>query len=151
MRREKVFLRGKFIEFQLKIAELNRTLAEREESYGAREKDLYRNLLEILDAFENLDETIQAKEDRLDKTARRMAKTVRAIQRKLVRLLKANHIVQIEFQDKRARMDYCKVVETQEAADMENETILAVVRNGYIDQRQGTVLRKAEVITVLNG
>ena len=48
-------------------------------------------------------------------------------------------------------MDYCKVVDTQESADIANETILSVVKNGYIDKNKKKVLRKAEVITVLNG
>jgi len=150
MKKEKEFLREKFIGFQLKIAELTRTLHEQEASFQAREKELYLNLFEILDAFENLNETIQAKEDEFDKTTRRLAKNVHAIHRKLDRLLKANNIVRIEFPDNKARMDYCKIADTQETADMENETILSVVKNGYIDKHQDKVLRKAEVITVLN-
>ena len=151
MKKEKAFLREKFIEFQLKIAELTHALHEQEASSQAREKELNLNLLEILDAFENLNETIQAKEDEFDKTTRGLAKNVRAIHKKLIRLLKTNHIEQIEFPDNKARMDDCKIVDTREAADMDNETILSVVRNGYMDKEQGKVLRKAEVITVLNG
>lgn len=151
MKKEKAFLREKFIEFQLKIAELTHALHEQEASFQAREKELNLNLLEILDAFENLNETIQAKEDEFDKTTRGLAKNVRAIYKKLIRLLKTNHIEQIEFPDNKARMDSCKIVDTREAADMDNETILSVVKNGYMDKEQGKVLRKAEVITVLNG
>jgi molecular chaperone GrpE (heat shock protein) len=151
MKKEKAFLREKFIEFQLKIAELTHALHEQEASFQAREKELNLNLLEILDAFENLNETIQAKEDEFDKTTRGLAKNVRAIHKKLIRLLKTNHIEQIEFPDNKARMDDCKIVDTREAADMDNETILSVVKNGYMDKEQGKVLRKAEVITVLNG
>lgn len=151
MKKEKAFLREKFIEFQLKIAELTHALHEQEASFQAREKELNLNLLEILDAFENLNETIQAKEDEFDKTTRGLAKNVRAIYKKLIRLLKTNHIEQIEFQDNKARMDSCKIVDTREAADLDNETILSVVKNGYMDKEQGKVLRKAEVITVLNG
>jgi len=150
MKKEKAFLREKFTAFQLKIAELTHALHEQEDAFQARQRALYLNLFEVLDAFENLDETIQAKEDKLDKTAQRLAKNVRAIHQKLIRLLKVNHITQIEFPDNKARMDYCKVVDTQEAKDMENETILSVVKNGYIDKQQDNVLRKAEVITVLN-
>jgi len=111
---------------------------------------LYLNLFEVLDAFENLNETIQAKEDGFDKTTRGLAKTIRSIHRKLTRLLKSNHIVQIEFPANKARMEYCKIVDTRKAAAMENEAILSVVKHGYINKQQGRVLRKAEVITVLN-
>ena len=151
MRKKKEFLKEKFINFQKKIAELTHALQEQEDSFQIREKDLYINLFEILDAFENLDQTIQAKENQFDKTSRRLAKNIRSIRKKLIRLLKTYHIVQIEFSNNIADMDCCKVVDTQEAADMANETILSVVKNGYIDKNKEIVLRKAEVITVLNG
>ncbi|MEE9401601.1 MAG: hypothetical protein V3V47_00215, partial [Desulfobacteria bacterium] len=71
--------------------------------------------------------------------------------RKIIRFLEENHKFQMEFPDDRARMDYCEVVETREMTALENETILSVVKNGYIDGKENTVLRKAQVITVLNG
>jgi len=150
MKRKKELLREKLIEFQLEIAELGHAHREQEQTFQAREKGWYLNLFEVLDAFENLDETIKAKEDCFDKTSRMLSKNIRSIYRKLIRLLKANHIVQIEFPDNKARMDYCKVVDTRESAGLGNETILSVVKSGYIDMHQNTVLRKAEVITVLN-
>ncbi len=33
---------------------------------------------------------------------------------------------------------------------MENEAIVAVVKSGYVNKQDGAVVRKAEVITVLN-
>ena len=151
MKKKKEFLKKKIIGFQMKIAELTHSLKEQENSFQDKEKDLYLNLFEILDAFENLDQTMVAKEDQFDKTTRRIAKNIRSIQKKLLRTLKTCHIVQIELSGNIADMDYCKVVDTQEAADMENETIISVVKNGYIDKNKKTVLRKVEVITVLNG
>jgi len=151
MKAEKAFLREKLVEFQLKIAELTHALREQEEAFQSREKALYLGLFEVSDAFEALDENLSAKEETFDKTSQTLAKNVRSIRKKLIRLLRANHIVQIEFPDNsKARMDYCKVVDTRPAEDMENETILSVVKSGYINQEQGIVLRKAEVITVLN-
>ncbi len=150
MKKEKEFLRKKFVEFQLKIVELASSLRKERNSSLSREKDLFLDLLEILDAFDNLDETIKAKEGEFDKTAQRLAKNVRAIQKKFARLLKARHIVPIEFPDNKAAMDLCKIVDTQESADMKNETILSVIKKGYLDKQKEIILRKAEVITVLN-
>ncbi len=121
MKQEKDFLKGKFVEFQLRIAELTRAVHEQSDTFQARERDLYLNLFEILDAFENLNETIQAKEDGFDKTTRSLAKTIRSIHRKLIRLLKSNHIVQIEFPENKARMEYCKIVDTWKHVNMEYE------------------------------
>ena len=148
MKEKKDFLRKKLIAFQLKIAELSHALKEQEDTFRAREGKLFTGLFEILDAFENVEGTIQAKEDGMDKTARRLAKNVRSIRKKLVRLLKAHDVVKMEFPDGRAGMDSCKVVDTRDSDSLEDETILEIVKNGYILQSEEKVLRKAEVITV---
>ena len=151
MKEQKDFLRKKLIEFQLKILDLSHALKEQEDAFQSREDNLITGLFEVLDAFENVEETIKAKEDGMDKTARRLAKNVQSIRKKLVRLLKANGVVKLEFLHNRASMDTCKVVETRASETLEDETILEIVKNGYINQDEGhKVLRKAEVITVLN-
>ncbi len=150
MKEKKDFLRKKLIEFQLKIADLSHALKEQAGVFHARERELFSGLFEVLDAFENLEGTIKAKEDGMDKTSRRLVKNVRSIRKKLVRLLKVNGVVKIEFPDSRAGMDSCKVVDTRSSETLENETILEIVKNGYVNQDEGKVLRKAEVITVLN-
>lgn len=150
MKEKKDFLRKKLIEFQLKIADLSLALKEQEDTFRSREGELFTDLFEVLDAFENVEGTIKAKEDGMDKTARRLAKNVRSIRKKLVRLLKTKDVVKIEFPDSRASMDSCKVIDTRASDTLEDETILEIVKNGYVNQNVGTVLRKAEVITVLN-
>lgn len=150
MKEKKDFLRKKLIKFQLKIADLSLALKEQEDTFRSREGELFTGLFEVLDAFENVEGTIKAKEDGMDKTARRLAKNVRSIRKKLVRLLKTKDVVKIEFPDSRASMDSCKVIDTRASDTLEDETILEIVKNGYVNQNVGTVLRKAEVITVLN-
>lgn len=150
MKEKKEFLKEKFIDFQLRIAQLNLDLHKQEDAFAARQKELYLNLFEILDAFEAIEETIQAKEETMDKTARLLSRNIRAIHRKILRMLQANHVSRIEFPDRMARMDYCKVLETREIPDLKNETIITIVKNGYIHEGTGAVLRKAEVITVMN-
>jgi molecular chaperone GrpE (heat shock protein) len=151
MSAEKKFLREKFIEFQTKIADLALSLTEQENSFEEKEKVLYLSLLDILDAFENVDEMIEAKKDNFDKAAFMLSKNIRSIHKKFVRLMKAGHIVPMEFPDNKARMAFCKVVDTREEPEMENETILSVVKKGYFRKEGGAILRKAEVITVFNG
>lgn len=150
MNADKEFLRDKFIEFQLKIADLSHALAERESQFLEKEQKFYLDLLDILDAFQAVDETIETKKDTLDKTARMLGKNIRSIHKKLIRLMKSRGITRMEFPENKARMHHCKVIDTRTRADLENETILSVAKNGYIDNEKGTVLRKAEVITVLN-
>jgi len=146
----KEFLKEKLVEFQLKIAELNHSMAKQLNSFQEREKGLALGLLDILDAFENIDETIEAKKDKFDKTARMLSKNIGSVHKKLIRLMKSIDIVKMEFPDNKARIDYCKIIDTRPEPEMENETIVSVVKNGYVNKQDGSVVRKAEVITVLN-
>ena len=151
MKEKKDFLRNKLVEFQLKIADLSVTMKEQDDVFRSREDELYTGLFEVLDAFENVEGTIKAKKDGMDKTSRRLAKNIRSIRKKLVRLLKdSGGVVKMEFADNRATMDFCKVVDTRPSDTQENETILEIVKDGYLNQDGAKVLRKAEVITVLN-
>ncbi len=151
MREEKKFLEKKFIEFQLKIDELTRALKKQEQTFKDKEKEMDLHLFELVDSFENLNENIEAKRQHFDKTTRMLARNMGSIERKIIRFLEANHKFQMEFPDNKARLDYCEVVDIQEMTALENETILSVVKKGYIDREKNTVLRKAQVITVLNG
>jgi hypothetical protein len=76
---------------------------------------------------------LPAKEDVLDKTARMLGKNIRSIHKKLSRLMQSRGISRIEFPNGKARIDPCKVTETHPRADLENETILSIVKSGYID------------------
>ena len=150
MRAGKEFLKDKFIEFQRTIAELNHARAEDCNMFQEKEKALCLGLLDILDAFENIDETIEAKKNEFDKTTRMLSKNIRSIHKKLIRLMKSGDVVKMEFPENKARMDYCKIVDTRKKPEMGNEAIVAVVKNGYVNKQDGAVVRKAEVITVLN-
>lgn len=150
MKEKKAFLREKFITFQKKIAVLGHSLRQQEDAFQQRESSLCMGIFEILDALENIEESVGAREGEFDKPALRLAKNIRSVHKKLIRLLKTNDIVMMEFPDNIARMESCKVVETEESNSLKDETILSFVKNGYMRKDNGEVLRKAEVITVLN-
>jgi len=150
MTTEKERLKQKIIEFQQKIAELKLINVQTLEQSDKREKDSFLNLLDIMDAFTTIEKNLEAKKDTLDKTAKMLGKNIFSIHKKLLRHFRSASIVQMEFPEKKATMEYCKIVETREHPDLENETILEVVKEGYIHNQNGIVLRKAEVITVLN-
>lgn len=150
MKNKKEFLKQKFIEFQLKIDELSLALKKQEQMFRDRERETDLHLFELVDSFENINENIKAKQQHFDKTTRMLVRNMGSIERKIIRYLEANGKFQMEFPDNKARMDYCEVVEVREMPALENETILSVVKKGYIDGNINTVLRKAQVVTVLN-
>ncbi len=153
MKEARALVRTRLVEFQRRIAELTGEISSQREHSRLRERELTLGLLEIADAFDNLEEVIRSKEERLDKSARRMANNARAIHRKLLRHLEVCSIVPLapaEMIDRRATRESCKVVETQECPGQPDETVLAVVKCGYIDVRVNEVIRKADVVTVRN-
>ncbi|WPL16380.1 heat shock protein GrpE [Thiorhodovibrio winogradskyi] len=113
-----------------------------------KENDFFLELVvRALDAFENLFNKLN--QDSLDKSTKRAFNSFGAIQRKLRRLLEAQGIKQLEFPAGRAEIGRCKVIETQATDEVEEGTILAVVRGGY--RRGEQILRPAEVITASRG
>jgi len=150
MTTEKELLRQKIIEFQQTIAELKLTLAKKEELFDKNTKDSFLSLLDMMDAFETLKNNLETKKDSLDKTAKMLGRNIISIHRKLVRHFQSASIVPLTFPKNKATMELCKIIETREDPELENEAILEIVKKGYINTNDGIVLRKAEVITVLN-
>jgi molecular chaperone GrpE (heat shock protein) len=147
---EKEQLKEKLIAFQQTIAELKQALAQKEALFHKKEKSSLLNLLEIMDALAFIEKNLETKKDTLDKTAKMLGRNIVSIHKKLRRHFYAASIVPLEFPDNKATMEYCKVLETREDPGLENEVILEIIKNGYKNKEVGTVLRKAEVITVLN-
>ena len=150
IRAEKDFLRQRMTAFQLEIATLSKTLADQEDASSKRESEIYTSLFEVLDAFENLEKAYGDKERSLDKTSKKLLRSVKRIAGKTRRILDDRGVQVISFPDGKARMDLCKVVETVRSPDEEDEYIVSIEKNGYMDTERNLVLRKAEVKTVLN-
>jgi len=143
-------LREKLVTFQREIAELKQQAKEQEESCLRRERELYAELFEVLDVFDSLELHLRRRPEPLDKSGRRLLDSMRAVQRKLLRLLSSRQIEPLDFPDRRAQVGQCAVVETKSMPGRENEEILAVLKRGYRDAAQNIVLRKADVVTVRN-
>ncbi len=145
-----VLLHGKLTAFQREIVALKQELSDREDAFDRREQTFLLDLLEIADAFDVLESNMAGKQDSLDKTGRRLVKNMKAIKRKLLRLLASRNIEPLELEGSHAQIRQCKVVSTDADPDLDNETIITVQKKGYVDTARGTILRKAEVVTVCN-
>ncbi len=145
---KKALLRDKLIGFQKNLVSLSRELEIEKELARNREDELYLKLAAVLDAFENVFNTVRDKEEALDKSTRRMLKSFQAINRKLVRILEENGVERLAFADGKAEVGSCKIVDTQAMEDAQDGTIVTVIRSGY--RRGERILRPAEVITVAN-
>ncbi len=145
----KEYLRLKLIEFQKKNADLSHELARSQDERRQWEKELFLEIVEIVDAFENIFDNIEGKDAIWDKSAQMALKSFSAVHKRSLRLLERRGIEQIKFPENKAIFGLCQVVETKRDANLENETIISIVRKGY-RRREGEILRLAEVITVSN-
>jgi len=111
-------------------------------------KDISLNIIDILDSFERIEESINEKEynkiDEVNKTINRY----RTIQKKLLSLLQKYGVTKIEFPDNRLIVGLCEVVETEADIAQKNDEIISVIRNGYI--RGNELIRPAQIIVVKN-
>lgn len=130
----------------LEIDGLDKTIADQEIEMSHWQRDLFATL----DAFENLEKIIAAKSESVDKSTRSIFKSVLRIKRKLLRILKKRDIEPLIIPDNHASMEFCKVVATENSPELDNGSIIAIEKPGYIDTRKNLILRKAEVLTVLN-
>ena len=145
----KRFIRDKLIDFQKKIADLTFTATALQNEHIKWEKELYLELFEILDSFENVFQCLENKESEMEKSFQMAIKSFCSIYKKILRILSHRGVEQIEFPENKAIFGLCKVVETKAMPGMENEQILSVLRKGYL-KKGGEVIRPAEVVTVLN-
>lgn len=111
-------------------------------------KDISLNIIDIVDSFERIEESIIEKEynkiDEVNKTTSRY----RTIQKKLLGLLQKHGITKIEFPDNRLIVGLCEVVETEADSNRKNDEIISVIRNGYIRGKE--LIRPAQIIVVKN-
>jgi molecular chaperone GrpE (heat shock protein) len=143
-------LREKLVAFQREIAELKRQAKEQQETCLRREQELCAELFEVLDAFDSIELHLRRRPEPLDKTSQSVVSSMKAVQRKLFRLLSSRQIERLDLADRRATIEQCVVVDTRSVPNRENEEILAVLKRGYVDAARNLVLRKAEVVTVRN-
>lgn len=150
MNDQQKYLKQTLISFQRTIVQLNQELRSREDNYREKEKNFWLNVMDILDACDRLYEYIEDKKESFDKPALKVAASFNSIRNKTNRFLKSNQIIPITFEQNKASRELCKVIETRPDETLDNETILTILKTGYLDANSNTVLRKAEVITVLN-
>jgi molecular chaperone GrpE len=141
-------LRDKLVDFQRDIISLSQALQAKEQAYRDGEDHLLLELILVLDAFDNIFNSLADKAETFDKSMRRALNSFTRVQSKVRRILEARGVEQIACPDGKAVVGLCKVVETQAVAGRQEGEIISVVRHGY---RHGDrVLRPAEVITVAN-
>jgi molecular chaperone GrpE (heat shock protein) len=111
-------------------------------------KDISLGIIDILDSFERVEESLIEKGMDKNEEASKTMNRYKTIQKKLLNLLQKYGISKIEFPDNRLIVGLCEVVETEAGSDKKNDEIISVVISGYIRGKE--LIRAAQIIVVKN-
>ena len=130
------------------VKELNDRFGQIKSEKADHIYQLATGLIEVVDTFEKLTKAVSKKA--LNKTAKGKKVFVRfkKARKSLKELVVEFGITKITFPENQLIDGFYKVVGTEPDADKREDTILSVVKNGYI--RGNELIRKAEVIVVKN-
>ncbi|MBD2196026.1 MULTISPECIES: nucleotide exchange factor GrpE [Calothrix] len=124
---------------------LQQSLREQQTQTVAKTEDLFLELLEVSDALENLLEYLENNTEPNQEFLQRLPKSVGAVHRKFLSILKKRQVLPIELQDTQPDFTVCRVVDREVRNDLADQTITKVVRQGF--RLQEKILRPTEVIT----
>lgn len=151
-------LKIKLINFQKEIVSLTQTINKQQREFEEKEQEHNLELISLIDSFENIFNTLEAKEqacekneineDNLHNTRRKVIKSCHRIYRKISRILDDKGVNKIEFSDNKAQPGLCKILETQTDSGKEDGDIVEIIKDGY--KKNNQVIRIAEVTTIAN-
>lgn len=122
------------------------------EKFKLEKKDLFMQLIlgiiEVIDTFERAEEAINEQNLNTDDNSQKIIKRYNSVLKKLHKLLQKNGITKLEFPEDRLIIGFCKVIDTEPDSSLLNDSIIEILRNGYIHGKE--MVREAEVIIVKN-
>lgn len=124
---------------------LQQSLRSQQTQAVAAAEDLFIELLEVGDSLEALLDYLANNPNPSPEFIQRLPKSLGAVQRKFLSVLKKRQVVPIELQGTQPDFNLCRVVDREIRADLPDQTITKTVRRGFsLDEK---ILRPTEVIT----
>ena len=110
--------------------------------------DFILGIIEVIDTYEIAEELIVERELNKDENSKFIINRFKSVKKMLLRLLKKNGVTRLEFPENSLLIGFCKVIDTEPDPNLPNDTIIEIVKNGYIHGKK--LIREAEVIIVKN-
>lgn len=136
------------------IVQLSRTVLEREYSIRQMELEHYDltkayllGIIRIIDSFEDKEENLMERNSD-NESSLKIIQNFGSIKKKMLNLLETYGVTVLEFPDSKWIVGFSKPVETMPDPTKETDTIIEVVKKGYV--RGSESIRDAEVIIVKN-
>jgi molecular chaperone GrpE (heat shock protein) len=129
------------------VLELKTSLKNKELEKQDLMKEFFLAIIEVVDSYENKENSLLEKIPS-DSECIKIINSFAAIKKKLLNLLLKYGVTKVEFPENKLIIGFSKVVGTEPDPTKKNDTIISIVRNGYI--RAHEVIREAELIIVKN-
>lgn len=129
------------------VLELKTSLKNKELEKQDLMKEFFLAIIEVVDSYENKENSLLEKIPS-DSECIRIINSFAAIKKKLLNLLLKYGVTKVEFPENKLIIGFSKVVGTEPDPTKKNDSIISIVRNGYI--RAHEVIREAELIIVKN-
>jgi molecular chaperone GrpE (heat shock protein) len=130
-----------------KKLELKNKLKEKELEKQDVMKDFFLGIINIIDSIESKEENLTQKYSQ-NEIANKVIKSFSSIKKQLINLLSKHGVTQINFLEGKLIIGFSKVIETEPDPTKKNDTIVSIIKNGYI--RGSELIREAELIVVKN-
>ncbi len=124
---------------------LQQSLREQKTQAATNTEDLLLELLEVTDALEALLNYLENNSEPSLEFIQRLPRSVAAVNRKFLSVLSKRQVTPIELHSDQPDFNFCRVVDREIRNDVEDQTILQVVRQGFLIGEK--VLRPTEIIT----
>lgn len=129
------------------VLELKTSLKNKELEKQDLMKEFFLAIIEVVDSYENKENSLLEKIPS-DSECIKIINSFAAIKKKLLNLLLKYGVTKVEFPENKLIIGFSKVVGTEPDPTKNNDSIISIVRNGYI--RAHEVIREAELIIVKN-
>jgi molecular chaperone GrpE (heat shock protein) len=110
-------------------------------------KNLFLGLIQVLDSLESKEENLAEKYAGED-AASKIIRSYSSISKQLLNLLSQHGVTRIVFPENRLIVGYSKVIDTEPDPAKKDDTIICIVKNGYMRGKE--LIRAAELIVVRN-
>jgi molecular chaperone GrpE (heat shock protein) len=110
-------------------------------------KNLFLGIIKVLDSLESKEENL-AEKYAGDDAANKIIRSYSSISKQLLSLLSLHGVTRIEFPENRLLVGYSKVIDTEPDPAKKDDSIICVVKNGYMRGKE--LIRAAELIVVRN-
>jgi molecular chaperone GrpE len=126
-------------------ASLKQALRQEREGNRSEKEQIFLELLEVFDTLESLLNFLEDRPEPDVRAWKRLPKSLKSVQTKLLSILEKRQVVKIELSDHQPDFTICQVVDREIRPDLEEQTITKIVRQGFTIEDK--LLRPIEVIT----